>query len=363
MKIWSTDGRLDVVVLGPMAADKGGVSFSSNCQTIREVVNELLAEPDLRALYEQAGFETFSVAFPEGWQGADISDNVFAAIDQADLVILDLSAKNGEPGPSANVMYELGLVHALGLPYLMVHKAGEKLPFYLRNLQAIRLAAEGYPVAAELKRKLRAKLKTFLDPEASSSFETNPVSKHYGDAAVIDISAAMGLAAGYYQNFIYRVLVEPNYLRVHRSDYDRLVILMPNDLKGSAFSDLENLRRFAQKHSTLPLGKATLTVTDDKGDIRALPVHTLGRHIFDVPSTAYALRQSPRYVRRMNSMAGLAESQKTELHRTEQRLLQKFRQSVEYLLRRAQDMHGLGRSSFQIARIPTTTEELAALFA
>ena len=361
MKIWSTDGRLDVVVLGPMSADKGGVSLSSNCETIRDVVTELLEEPDLRALYEEAGFQTYSVAFPEGWQGADIGTNVFTAIDQADLVILDMSAKDGESGPSANVMYELGLVHALGLPYLMVNKTGCTLPFYLRNLQALRLAAEGYPAAAELKRKLRTKLKSFLNPKVSSSFETNPVSMHYGDAAVIDISAAMGLAAGYYHNFIYRVLVDPNYLRAYRAAYDRVVILMPNDLSGTAFSDLANLQQLLKTHSTPPLGNPTLTAKDKKGEIRKASVHTLGRCIFDVPTTVYALRHSPRYLRRMNNMQGREESD-PELYRMEQRLLQKFRQSVEYQLRCAHNLHDLSRASFHVARIPTTAEEVAALF-
>lgn len=360
MKLGSVDGRLDVVVLGPMDAQAG--ARASHCEIIRDALDRTLAEPALQALLRARGFQSFRVTCPEGWHGADINKNVFSAIDQADLAILDLSARPGESGPSANVMYELGLVHALGLPYLMLHRRSEKLPFYLHQLQAIQLAADGYPKAAELRRALRLKLAAFLDPLGVSSFETNPISSYYGDAAVIDISAAMGLAVGYFQNFVYRVLVTPNYLRAARARYDELVVLMPGDLKGDAFTDIERLRGLARAHSSQALDNPTLAASDESGDVRKLSVHTLGRSIFDVPTAAYALRQSPRYVRRLPATGAANAAQTAALHRAEQRLLQQFAQSLEYLLRRAQELHGLARASIRLAPIPTTAAELAAVF-
>ncbi|MDM0053611.1 hypothetical protein [Variovorax sp. J22R115] len=50
MKFWTSDGRLDVVVLGPMTGsededeDEDDVKLSANCEVIKEVADAVLAE-------------------------------------------------------------------------------------------------------------------------------------------------------------------------------------------------------------------------------------------------------------------------------------------------------------------------------
>ena len=175
----------------------------------------------------------------------------------------------------------------------------------------------------------------------------------------------MGLAAGYYHNFVYRMLVAPNYLHLHRKEFSRVTILMPNSLRSKANAEIGRLRElaqdYAQAHPDRPFGEPVLVAKDEDGDIRKLGVMALGREVLDVPTTAYALRQSPRYMRRLNSIAGSDAVREVEIERLEGRMLQQFRQSLEFLLRRAHQMHDLSRDVIRIADIPETAQQLDAL--
>ena len=58
---------------------------------------------------------------------------MFSKLDTADLVIFNITPRIDETNTSPNVFYELGLVHALGLPYLIVVQEGNEVPFYLKS--------------------------------------------------------------------------------------------------------------------------------------------------------------------------------------------------------------------------------------
>lgn len=363
MKFWTSDGRLDVVVLGPMKGRKMAGTALRNCELIEQVISDLLEETAIKKLLGDAGFSAPTVACPEGWEGPDIPGNVFLAIDQADLAVFDMSGASPKAPPSPNVMYELGMTHALGLPCVLIQKAGVPLPFYLSRTRHVMLNVQPYPDAKELKGKLRRKFKALFDPRDPASFDTNPISQHYDGAAVVDISAAMGLAVGYYNNFLHRLLVEPDYLKRRRARFKRIVTLLPNTFQSRADDQIADFKQLVRS-AGLRAGHLAIAPPRRVPDIRPIEVDYIGSSLFDIPTTVFALKQSPRYITRQDRADKLAGTKAhDELARMEQRLLQQFGSSIAYLLRRADRTHGKDVSGRHLlARIPTSVEEVQRLF-
>lgn len=363
MSLWTPDGRLDVVVLGPMKGARRTKAERSNCERIKAVVEEVLGEPEVKAWLKRSRFRNWRVQCPEGWEGAFIPSNVFLAIDKADFVLFDMSNRGDGRAPTPNVMYELGLVHALGLPHLMIKKAGGETPFYLKNYNYIELAERGYPGKAELKAKLRAKVIAAINPDEYVDFRANPVSRYYDNAAVVDISATMGLATGYFFNFLNRMLGDPNYLRHHvPKEVDRQITLVPNSLQSNAQTDIDAFKALAKKAGH-EVHDCKLNLPEGfSDDIRPIVAKRIGRICFDIPTTAYALRQSPRYVTLAVAAAQHKGQARTDLLRMEKRLLHQFVAATEYLLQRAQDLHNTDISRHTVAPLPTKASEVHRLF-
>src|SRR6478672_1650469 len=60
-----------------------------------------------------------------------IMDDVWRAINEASLLVADLTSQN------ANVFYELGLAHALGKPVILIAETMDDVPFDLRSLRIL----------------------------------------------------------------------------------------------------------------------------------------------------------------------------------------------------------------------------------
>jgi hypothetical protein len=72
------------------------------------------------------------------WERADdiaepgrITDQIIASIRRADAVIADITGRN------ANVLFELGFAHALGVPAIVINQEIENAPFDIRDWRAI----------------------------------------------------------------------------------------------------------------------------------------------------------------------------------------------------------------------------------
>lgn len=362
MKFWTSDGRLDVVVLGPMSAndDEGDVQLSGNCEVIKDVADAVLAEPQMRQLLAASGVISAEVTCPEGFRGSDIRSNVLMAIDKADIALFDISPRPGERSPSPNVMYELGLVHALGLPYLMIQKRTAITPFYLTQLKCIDLPAAKYPNPVRLAKRLREELEHMLRPDDQAHYETNPISQYYDNAAVVDISAVMGLATGYYFNFLYRLLKDPNFLHYHTPrQIDHQVTLVPNSLRSSVRKDIEDFQVLVER-AGLKVESFKLELPQGwPADIREVLSKRIGRIGFDIPSTAYALRRSPRYSTLAAKTPGASSP---ELVRMEQGMLNRFGTATSYLLQRGLQLEDMDISRHSLERIPTTVDEVHRIF-
>src|SRR5262245_54593361 len=114
-----------ILVLGPMQPgvdDAGHITQAPRTAQLDQLVLEVAQ--DLMNTEPQLG--DVRVDYPDSNNFASIIPGILGKVEAADLAILDLS------GRSQNVMYELGLVHALGLPYILTTSDPDP-PFYVRN--------------------------------------------------------------------------------------------------------------------------------------------------------------------------------------------------------------------------------------
>src|SRR5690606_26084469 len=115
---------------------------------------------------------------------------ILKRVDIADLVVVNLTPKDGpKAAPSPNVFYELGLLHALGIPVISIAEEGTDIPFYALTNRAVMVSQFS---KEEIKSKLRHTLSTFLNPEDYTDFTDNRITQFYGGLPIIDISAAVG---------------------------------------------------------------------------------------------------------------------------------------------------------------------------
>jgi len=89
---------------------------------IRPAVIEAGYEPKLAAAEEQPGA---------------INDEIRTHLAFDPMVVVDLGGAEPEDDPNPNVMYELGVRHALGLPLVIMAWKGQRLPFDVSNQRVI----------------------------------------------------------------------------------------------------------------------------------------------------------------------------------------------------------------------------------
>jgi hypothetical protein len=83
----------------------------------------------------EAGFEPKLAAAEE--QPGAINDEIRGHLALDAMVVVDLGGAEPEDEPNPNVMYELGIRHALGLPLVMMAWKGQRLPFDVSNQRII----------------------------------------------------------------------------------------------------------------------------------------------------------------------------------------------------------------------------------
>jgi hypothetical protein len=97
--------------------------------------------------------EGFTIVRADQIYGTEpIIEDIWAAINEAEFVIADITGRN------ANVTYEIGIAHTVGKPVIMVTQNIEDVPFDLRHLRCIVYSnsVEGYK---QLQNKIAATLR------------------------------------------------------------------------------------------------------------------------------------------------------------------------------------------------------------
>lgn len=322
---YSADRRLDIIVFGPM-----GDSSSSSTVQIRDALNSLLSEPDLAALLQQHHVLQHQVHVPDGQTEQEIVENLLNLLDTADLAVFDLTPKSAN-ADRANVFYELGLVHALGIPVMLLVQKGSPIPFYARTSTQYRVP-DFQP--ATLASVLRAPLREFLDLEnRTTTFTNDRVSKFYG-LPIVDISAAVGLATGYYDNFLYRLIKEGGFLAHHPDKIRQVIYVRPSSVRSTYERDVQLLTEsLRQANITLSLDQKLPPVpSDEKGGIWFNHVEGI---VLDIPRTIYPLQRSPRLLSlldRNRSFPSLGAERKFQqrMSQVEESLLDRVEAAIRY---------------------------------
>ncbi len=82
-----------------------------------------------------AGYKPILAASEE--QPGAINDEIRTHLSFDPMVVVDLGGMEPDEDPNPNVMYELGIRHALGLPLVMMAWEGQTLPFDVSNQRVI----------------------------------------------------------------------------------------------------------------------------------------------------------------------------------------------------------------------------------
>ena len=84
---------------------------------------------------KEAGYEPILAAAEE--QPGAINDEIRTHLAADPMVVVDLGGAEPEDDPNPNVMYELRIRHALGVPLVMMAWKGQRLPFAVGNQRVI----------------------------------------------------------------------------------------------------------------------------------------------------------------------------------------------------------------------------------
>jgi hypothetical protein len=115
-----------------------------------------------------------------------INDEIRAHLAFDPMVVVDLAGILPESDPNPNVMYELGIRHALGLPLVMMAWKGQRLPFDVGNQRVIMETRELLDLEAN-----RSKLATFIRAAAAGNYY-RPMEAVGRLAAIDAVSVALG---------------------------------------------------------------------------------------------------------------------------------------------------------------------------
>ena len=286
---------IDVFILGPMG---GGVPGADTHTKIMKRAVETLCRDE--------ALDGFNVEVPDDELGAAIVEDVFAKIDRAELVVADISTR------SPNVFYEVAFAHALGLPTILLSVEGADIPFYFRNLRIHPVLSFDEPTIADTLRPIFRAIHRGERPDLTA----NPLTLFYG-APVVDISAAVGLAAGYFQSFVAMIAEDGKVLDARAGELHGLAMVLPEKL-GTFTEDWAAVRDRLIAAGFPPV---RIDVPRSTADQRTISVFVAGGWIVDLPTTLYTLSRSQRY--RKRHRAGHA------VEKAERSLIDAFQRAME----------------------------------
>lgn len=116
-------------------------------------------------------------------QPSAINDDIRAHLAFDPMVVVDLGGVTPDNDPNPNVMYELGIRHALGLPLVMMAWKGQRLSFDVGNQRVIMEGRELLDLQTN-----RAKLVAFIKAAAAGQYY-RPM-EAVGRVASLDLASA-----------------------------------------------------------------------------------------------------------------------------------------------------------------------------
>lgn len=253
-----------------------------NNKLIKDVLIAIFSELDEKINYQ--------IKIPEELTGGYISENVFYEMDMADLVIADIT------GRSPNVFYEIAMLQSMGKPMIFIDSLEEKkeiIPFYLNHTN---IHSVGKMTFEELKTVLKVSISRFFDHTQLTNYSTSVISQYYG-LPLVYISAVMGVAFGYYSNFLKPFLKRnTGAIAQPENNVSHLYIIKPIDLSSE----------------DTPKKNLSLILKNSEAKQYNCPESTRGKifcpfvkeeNAYDVPSALFTLKKSPRLKKLKKSLS------------------------------------------------------------
>jgi nucleoside 2-deoxyribosyltransferase len=354
--------QYNVLVLGPMERLEGDtVLRESNTKRLGRLlqqISESLAED---------GVPPFHIVIPDGQAQTVIEQMVLNEIEQADLVVIDLTG--GRP----NVAYEAAIIHTLGIPHIFASEDTKLPPFYFSHAQVIlglNLADDFGPAAqSPTQLQLRDKLELFRrSADARMEMAGNILTRHYG-LPLVDLAGPAGLAVGYHINAVRRFIEPGGYsgrrctLTIEQGRISRpasvfkarskevevkalVVVEPPSQLKSSWHEDWEVITAALARHGVVVERGAIETVGEPakrgfSGWFYSGGIRKGLTFCIDLPTTVYPLTESPRMRRLADRRAAFPGPQGRIIEEFEgralERLLASFRRNLLHHVERVQD--------------------------
>lgn len=328
-KNYHADQELNILILGPM-----GENAEDSGQNIGEAIRQILGEQNVNDILSRNNVTSSHVHIPDNFNNSLIIDGVLEQLDTADLVIVNITPKEGIDGTaSPNAFYELGLVHALGIPYILLAKEGSEKVFYTGATRTY--TTPDFSIET-LKKLLLPLISKFINPEDNTDFSINEVTKYYGGMPIVDISAAVGLATGYYYNFVSRLLREGSFIMQYPELIKHVVIVRPDNVLGSYEQDIAELRA---RLRAAGLDFQNIKLEDRNDGRNTIWFEHVNGIVVDIPRTIYPLQISPRLLTMQDKLDNIAtkydeQTINTRLQQTSEHLLDRVEYTIRYHLRR-----------------------------
>lgn len=321
----------DIFIGGPMgdqSPDGAGLMFSQHLPNMVQAIEDVAEQLNLR--YKNL---TIKVSEPIKQDIGNIPDKVFSMIDRAELGIFDLS--NNSP----NVMYELTLMHALGIPVIPVslklRDDKAVVPFYLDHEYAV--LVPDFEVAT-LTKSLEPSIQTSLEPSLTGSDRCwNPITNFYR-MPLLELSATTGLATGYVHNFIRHVIKETNSVFEKNRELKKIIVLKPSTLNATSAMQMRVTDQLAEAGIAVELiGAKDGQVYADRDHVRGqMLLYKASNYIFDVPAPLNAQKSSPRYrrLRRRSSNQTAAQKRRADalIVKVERQMIDSFFEVLQHLI-------------------------------
>ena len=335
-----------IFIIGPMTEevdDPTGIEWSKHIPNIATATRKVLS-----ALREKLGdsLANYSVIQP-AYTPDNIPREVFSDIMHCDLAIADLSS--GSP----NVIYELSMLHANGVPVILINFKDPILRqdiFYLNQQNVIgvtdfeeqtlfnALAAGSLEPNSDGQ---KGHLEHILTAHPEREY-WNPITQHFDGVPLVNVAAATGIATGQHYNFLKWVLEDGGIFADHKRDVEKIILLRPDRIKNVDEIKKKLIQRFGVD-STDRQGNVTRDLPGFFYKVKGHPrggyfVYQVGRFLIDYPTPISSLSVSRQYVDMMNYVKQrLSNEDELELPPLEERLIRIYFQTLENLAKSPQN--------------------------
>jgi hypothetical protein len=376
---------IDIFVGGPMGgtqSDGAGLTMADHLPNLGAAVSEIARRlnESIRERAKTDGnpikYDPIKVHVPPIDASGSIDNRIFQMIDISDLAIMDMSGgllkladgKSYRERTGPNVMYEVALLHSLGIPTVMMHLEDSEQPFYQNHQYYVQVKNfQTDTLFARLFKYIKNMCENYVREYTHARL--NPITLAYDKVALVDISSVTGLATAYFHNFI-KVWTGESH-SVFNTIYDfiqgdeiaqnivifkegvkiedlakikKVITLRPRTIdeidRNSKHSIYNRFDDFKKSSGLYFKGFSCINRDEykrslpDKGlssEIRPYGFKFIKDLIIDIPTPLYAMKSVPRYIRTLTDLSMDPNSEGAKAADYDDGLISKFESTVSEL--------------------------------